>query len=79
MEIKAQSAARMMRVMKYAFVVSAFLFIFVAIKVPVQPGPPVNQELQMIIAFVAHEPRSGLLPAAINFPGRSKYDAEQLG
>jgi F0F1-type ATP synthase membrane subunit c/vacuolar-type H+-ATPase subunit K len=38
--------------MKYAFVVSAFFFIFVAIKIPVQPGPPVSQQFQFAIAFM---------------------------
>jgi predicted Co/Zn/Cd cation transporter (cation efflux family) len=52
MESKTQSPALTMRVMKYAFVVSAFLFIFVAIKIPVQPGPPVSRQLQLVLACV---------------------------
>lgn len=53
MESDLKSPALTMRVMKYAFVASAFLFIFVAIEVPGQPGPPASQLLQMAIAFVA--------------------------
>jgi len=40
-----------MRVMKYALVVSAFLFIYVASKFPA-PGPPPSQQFQLAIAFV---------------------------
>jgi len=53
METKAQSAARMMRVMKYAFVVAALLIAYVAFAIPGRPGPPANQPLQMAIAIVA--------------------------
>lgn len=53
MESTVKSPALTMRIMKYAFVVSAFLFIFVAIKIPVQQGPQASQPLQMAVAFVA--------------------------
>lgn len=53
MESTVKSPALTMRVMKYAFVVSAFLFIFVAMKVPGQPAPPASQPLQMAVVMIA--------------------------
>jgi len=51
MERRVQSPAFTMRVMKYAFVVSAFLFIYVAIKIPVQSQRPVSPPVELVIAF----------------------------
>ena len=51
MEGKVQSPALTMRILKYAFVVSAFLFIYVAIEIPVQPHAPVSQPIELVITF----------------------------
>ncbi len=50
MESSLKSPALTMRVLKYAFVISAFLFIFVAIKIPAQAQAPVSQSPQLAIA-----------------------------
>lgn len=47
-----KSPASMMRVLKLAFVASAFLFILVVARASVQPGPPVSQQFQLAVAFV---------------------------
>jgi hypothetical protein len=52
MESNVKSPALVMRVLKYAFVMSAFMFIYIAIEIPVQPNRPVSMQLQMAIAFV---------------------------
>lgn len=49
---EAKSPALVMRVLKFAFVASAFLFILVAVRASVQPGPPVSQQFQLMIACV---------------------------
>lgn len=51
-ESQIKSPALTMRIMKFAFVASAFMFIFVAVRIQVQPGPPVSQQFQLVIAFV---------------------------
>ena len=61
MERQVKSHALTMRVMKYAVVGSALLLAFVAIKVSVQPGPPVSHQFQLIIAFL------GLMSLAAGF------------
>ena len=43
----------LMRILKYAFVLSAFMFIYVAIKIPVQPHQPVSQPVEIAITFAA--------------------------
>jgi hypothetical protein len=53
MESKVQSPALVMRIIKYAFVVSAFLFIRVAIEIPVQPHSAVGQPVELGITIVA--------------------------
>jgi hypothetical protein len=51
MERQVQSPGLFMRILKYAFVVSAFLFIFVAIEIPARPQQPLARSLEMVIAF----------------------------
>ena len=51
MESSLKSPALTMRILKYAFVVSAFLFIQVAIEIPVQPHPLVSQPIEIVITF----------------------------
>lgn len=51
MERKLQSPALVMRILKYAFVVSAFLFIYIAVKIPAQPHAPVSPQIELVIAF----------------------------
>ncbi len=53
MESKVQSPALVMRIIKYAFVVSAFLFIRVAIEIPVQPHSALGQPVELGITIVA--------------------------
>ena len=53
MESSTKSPAFTMRILKYAMVVSAFLFIYVAVTVPVQPGPPAAQPFEIVITLVA--------------------------
>ena len=61
MERQAQSPAPVMRILKYAFVVSAFLFILVMKQIPVQPGPPMGRKFEAAIAFV------GLVSVVVGF------------
>jgi len=42
-----------MRVVKYAFVVSAFLFIYVLTIIPARDGPPVSWPFELAITIVA--------------------------
>ena len=51
MESQLKSPALTMRVLKFAFVASAFLFILVAVRVSVQPGPPISRQFQLAVAF----------------------------
>ena len=51
MESQVKSPALTMRILKFAFVASAFLFILVAVRASVQPGPPISRQFQMAVAF----------------------------
>jgi hypothetical protein len=53
MESSAKSPALTMRILKYAFVVCAFLFVQVAIEIPVRPHQPVSQPIEIGITIVA--------------------------
>jgi hypothetical protein len=51
MESKMQSPALFMRIVKYAFVLSAFLFIYVLTIIPAPTGESVSQPVEIAIAF----------------------------
>ncbi len=51
MEKQVQSSALFMRILKYAFVVSAFLFIYIAVKVSVPVHVPVGIPIEIAITF----------------------------
>ena len=53
MESSTKSPAFTMRILKYAMVVSAFLFIYVAVTVPVEPGPPADQPIEIAVTLTA--------------------------
>jgi|SRR5579859_4093415 len=53
MESSLKTPALTMRIMKYAMVLSAFLFIYIAITIPAQPNQPVGSALEIAITFVA--------------------------
>jgi hypothetical protein len=53
MESSLKSPALAMRILKYAFIVSAFLFIYVVIEIPAQPHQPVSQTIEIAIVFLA--------------------------
>jgi hypothetical protein len=52
MESKAQSAALVMRLVKYAFVASGILFVYIAFKVLDQPQHDASQAIQIAITVV---------------------------
>lgn len=52
MEQKAQSLAPVMRVIKYAFVVSGILFVYIAFKVLEQPQHEASQAIQIAITAI---------------------------
>lgn len=51
MESTAKSPALTMRMIKYAFVVSAFMFVYMAFKILAQPHQRASQPIEMVIAF----------------------------
>jgi hypothetical protein len=51
MESSLKSPALTMRVIKYSFVACAFMFIYVAITLQVQPHQPVSQPFEIAITF----------------------------
>jgi hypothetical protein len=51
MESSLKSPALTMRIIKYAFVVSAFLFVYIAFNILAQPHQRVSQPLELIITF----------------------------
>ena len=52
MERQVQSPALIMRVVKYAFVVSGFLFVYIAFKVLAPPTHPTSQTIEFASAFM---------------------------
>jgi len=60
METTVQSPALVMRILKLAFIVSGFLFIFVMFVIP-PPGPPAARQFQFAIAAM------GLISLAAGF------------
>lgn len=51
MENSVKSPVLTMRILKYAFVVSAFLFIYVAMTIPPQPHQQVSRPFEIAITF----------------------------
>ena len=53
MECSVKSPALTMRILRYAFVLSAFLLIYVAIKISAHPRPAVSQPVEIAITVAA--------------------------
>ena len=61
MQDQVQSPASFMRLLKYCFLISALLFIYVASKIPADPGPSVSQSFSLVICII------GLLDVYLGF------------
>jgi hypothetical protein len=52
MEISRQSPALFMRILKFSFIVSALLFVYIAIEIPIPPRAPISLPVEIAITVV---------------------------